>query len=400
MDRLEIILTKEFTKAEIILEGKKLAPEELDCVNFYVNGRSFIEMVVGELRKESNDVSEAGYGYVGLDPKHILVPYSNILIQPDKSESYLKEENGKILIARCEGCGEALCGGFAIRITVAENRVIWDQIGYWHDTRVEGVIGPFEFDRKEYEQMLRIEYAEYWTGRAYDEGTFVEKDPKKALGHFKISAEKGCIPAHYYLGWYYEEGFAGRKNYKKAKDFYEIAALAGDAWSMLNLGRMYALGKGAKRDYTIAVEWYRKAAEINDALAMTNLAWCYEHGRGVEKDIEEAYSLYLAASDLGEEHAIEWINEQHLISRDEEAKEPERIKGYRLWKDSKGNFSALKFEIADGDMKMIHYNSAYPEGREVEGVGFYKIVIGENTDYDCVSEKEFYEYLKPKMTCR
>jgi len=164
MDQLEVIITKEKTTAEVVMKEGKLVPDELDCVNFYINGKSLIEMVGEQLHKDSDTFSAPNYGYLGLDPKDILLPYSNILIEPDKTESCFKEENGKILVSRCELCGEALCSGFALRITVEKNKVIWDQIGYWHDTRIEGVVGPFEFDRKEYEQALRIENAKNQAG--------------------------------------------------------------------------------------------------------------------------------------------------------------------------------------------------------------------------------------------
>jgi len=310
MDTFEVILTKEFTEEEFPQKNGKLAPFKMNCVNFYINGEPLIETVCKRLRSDGDGSGSAYCIDAGLEPQDILMPFTRLLIEPVKTESVLKEENGKIIISRCRLCGELLCGGFTIRVTVYDDRVVWDQIGHWNDTRVEGVAGPFEFNREEYEQALQMEHAEYWTGRAYDAGIYFEPNPKKAMEYFKLSAEKGFIPAHYYLGWYNEEGFAGRKNYRKAVEHYQIAAGVGDLWSMTNLGHMYGLGKGVRKDYSIAVEYYQKAAAEEDPLAITNLAWCYEHGKGVDKDLSIARDLYYEAAEMGEEHALEWLEEQ------------------------------------------------------------------------------------------
>ena len=309
MDKLSVVITNEKTESEITLVKGELVCEELACVNFYVNDESLIKLVGEKLAPHD---PSPNYGYLGLEPKDVLIPYSDILIEPEKTESYLKEENAKILISCCALCGMALCHAFALRVTVNEDTVVWDQIGRWDDTRTEGIVGPFTFDRREYEEIIRIENAEFETGWALDNGVFVEKNQKEALKYFKRAAEKGHVMAHYYLGWYYSEGFAGRKNFKKALTHYRIAADGGDVWSMTNVGRMYALGIGTKRDYNEAVKWYQKAADLGDPLAMTNLAWCYEHGKGVEEDGEEALLLYLRAADLEEPNAIEWLDNYRL----------------------------------------------------------------------------------------
>lgn len=306
MDKLYVVLTNEKSEEEILLKKGKLVCEDLTCVNFYVNEKPLIKLVGEKLLPGDQSPN---YGFLGLDPKDILIPYSDILIEPEKPESYLKEENGKILISRCALCGIALCHAFALRITVNEDTVVWDQIGRWDDTRTEGVVGPFTFDRQEYEEAIRIEEVEYSTGWVLDNGVFVEENKKEAFRYFKLAAEKGHIMAHYYLGWYYSGGFAGRKNFTKAMAHYQIAAEGGDVWSMTNLGRMHALGMGTRRDYVAAAEWYLKAADLGDPLAISNLAWCFEHGKGVEKSRDEAMFLYLAAGDLGEPHAIEWLHE-------------------------------------------------------------------------------------------
>lgn len=56
--------------------------------------------------------------------------------------------------------------------------------------------------------------------------------------------------------------------------------------------------------------------------------------------------------------------------------------------------SALKVEATPKDLKMTLYNSASKNGRVVSGSNFYKIAIGQNSDYDLVDREKFESFVR------
>lgn len=307
MDQLEIILTGNNNRTGKGQSKGTTNSRSGERVNFIINDVPLFKIVHDErmkgLLERSGDFSQ----YIGSDPKDLLLPYSDVLLKAGQKKPPIADGHGRITIGRYEDTGYEATGDITLELAVEGDTVFWNQILFENDWEGSGMVGSYAFDRVEYEEALKIECVEYWTGWAYDEGTFFEEDHVMAMKYFSRSAEKGYAPAHYYMGWYYQEGFAGRKNYKKAITHYGIAASMGDPWSMANLGRIYASGLGVKRDYTVAAHWYEKAARLGDPLSMTNLAWCFEQGKGAEKDLEEARLWYQKAGELGEIHAREWL---------------------------------------------------------------------------------------------
>jgi hypothetical protein len=57
--------------------------------------------------------------------------------------------DGRSLIFDCE-CGVAECGGTFARISFSDHEVIWSKIGRTEQTS----IGPFRFDREQYEAAV------------------------------------------------------------------------------------------------------------------------------------------------------------------------------------------------------------------------------------------------------
>lgn len=307
MDKLQIILTRDNNRNGKHRSKGTTNSRSEERVNFIINGVPLFKIVHDErmkgLLERPGDFSQ----YIGGDLKDLLPPFSDVPIKTGQRKQSAADAYGRITIGRYEDTGYEATGDITLELAVEGDTVFWNQILFENDWEGSGLVGSYAFDRTEYEEALKIECVEYWTGWAYDEGTFFEEDPVMAMKYFSHSAEKGYAPAHYYMGWYYQEGFAGRKNYKKAITHYEIASSMGDPWSMANLGRMNAAGMGVKRDYAVAVYWYEKAARQGDPLSMANLAWCFEQGKGVDKDLEEARRWYQKAGDLGEPHAREWL---------------------------------------------------------------------------------------------
>ena len=85
-------------------------------------------------------------------------------------KEYLKQRKPELSIGRtmfyvCPECGDIGCGAITAEIIEIENKIVWKEFAYENsysepDTETYKRIGPFEFDKKEYEQVfenIRIE---------------------------------------------------------------------------------------------------------------------------------------------------------------------------------------------------------------------------------------------------
>ena len=94
-------------------------------------------------------------------------------------------------------------------------------------------------------------------------------------------------------------GIGVEKDYKKAMEWFMISAKDGNEFAQANIGLMYSDGKGVKQDYKKAAEWFSKSAIQGNASAQTSLGYLYDHGKGVELNYKEAVRLYRLAADQG-----------------------------------------------------------------------------------------------------
>ena len=94
-------------------------------------------------------------------------------------------------------------------------------------------------------------------------------------------------------------GIGVEKDYKKAMQQFMISAKDGNEFAQANIGLMYSKGKGVKQDYKSAAEWLNKSAIQGNASAQTSLGYLYDHGEGVDLNHEEAVRLYRLAVDQG-----------------------------------------------------------------------------------------------------
>lgn len=101
------------------------------------------------------------------------------------------------------------------------------------------------------------------------------------------------------IGMAYLLGIGVEKDYKKAMEQFMISAKDGNEFAQANIGLMYSKGKGVKQDYKSAAEWLNKSAIQGNASAQTSLGYLYDHGEGVDLNHEEAVRLYRLAVDQG-----------------------------------------------------------------------------------------------------
>ena len=125
--------------------------------------------------------------------------------------------------------------------------------------------------------------------RAYERGTVLKKDEKKAFFYYYRAA----------TNWNYTEPEALEYLEKKAKE--------GNPYAQWGYGRYYDYDELRSYDPEKAFYWYSKAAEKNIPVALNNLALMYIFGRGVKKDVKKIKELMLKAAELGIESAQECL---------------------------------------------------------------------------------------------
>lgn len=192
-------------------------------------------------------------------------------------------------------------------------------------------------------------------GLMYENGQGTEKNYCEAFRLYSLSANQGFADAQYCLGQLLENGLGVDQNCQEAYKWYVLAAEQGDeeakeriidiesinpelkqGASMINtdsnaeeitikllkdasekgiaqsqylLGVAYLTGTGVDLDYNIAQELLISAAEQNHSNAQYNLGVIHANGLGVESDLDKAYQWFKRSAMLGNDDAIEAINQ-------------------------------------------------------------------------------------------
>ena len=128
----------------------------IDAANIFVNGRNLVDMVreveLPFAAREGNP--HLAGDYVGLPVEAVLFPSRRLLGEP---ETYYDTDylDGKLAVLGC-GCGEVGCWPLRVRISAMEGQVTWGDFEQPHRRRWDhGALGPFVFDRGEYEAALQ-----------------------------------------------------------------------------------------------------------------------------------------------------------------------------------------------------------------------------------------------------
>lgn len=139
----------------------------------------------------------------------------------------------------------------------------------------------------------------YALGRLHEVGEGgVQLDKTKAVGLYKLAAERGYPPAQNKLGWMYNKGEGIQPDEVEAVKWRILAAEGGHTLAQYNLGAMYQRGKGQK-DKEEAVRWFTLSAKGGNTAAQSFLGWMYDEGEGVQEDKEEAAKWYRRAAEGG-----------------------------------------------------------------------------------------------------
>ena len=181
--------------------------------------------------------------------------------------------------------------------------------------------------------------SEYESGKNFLHGRSVEKNPEKALAHFKKAADLGHIEAPGAIGYFYSIGLAVDKDDVKAAEQFQNGSEKGSALAKYNLGRFYLDKKGGlsgtdtglalmeeaatrglaeahaalaeiyflglyssdhKPDFTNAAPHVKAAAANNEAPAINMLGVMKQSGLGLEKDEKGAEDCFRRAAMKGD----------------------------------------------------------------------------------------------------
>jgi uncharacterized protein len=149
------------------------------------------------------------------------------------------------------------------------------------------------------QRPLSAAYAAAQSGR-------VQASPQD-IDAIQRAAQSGDAAAQLTLARAYENGTGVAKDIKKAAVWYRKAADNGNAEAENSLGVMYLLGEGVDQNKQLAVEWYVKASRQGNADAMFNLGAAYYNGDGVPTADDLSYAWFLLAKEAGNTKAADAV---------------------------------------------------------------------------------------------
>ncbi len=103
----------------------------------------------GEFRFEPGD-------YHCLPASMVILPTRNLLDQPDDPGFVLGPDDprrGKATVLGCT-CGIVQCWFLQVRVQILSDLVIWSEFGQFYRPHWQYGLGPFTFDRRQYEEEL------------------------------------------------------------------------------------------------------------------------------------------------------------------------------------------------------------------------------------------------------
>ena len=163
--------------------------------------------------------------------------------------------------------------------------------------------------------------AQEWMGRrCLGEFGGTEKDFACARSYLGQSASLGRPRAQTLLAFLLIDGQGGPVEVLRAIGLYKLAAERGDANAQNNLGEIYETGRGVTRDLDEAIRWYERAAELGLGSAQFNAGRLWAIGVGDRKNSTKARALLLQAEGNGVPQArqvVEWLDRQDASETDQ-----------------------------------------------------------------------------------
>ena len=120
-------------------------------------------------------------------------------------------------------------------------------------------------------------------------GIGIPQNEERALGWYRLAADRGDRNAIFALGMLHIEGRAGQaRDPALARPYFEKAAGLGHLAAAYNLGLLALAGHGGARDPAEAARWFQQAADLGNADAQYAFAVLLKEGNGVDADLPRA----------------------------------------------------------------------------------------------------------------
>lgn len=156
-----------FDHLEILIKKEKVVDGQVYACDIYINGERFIDIIAKDERGFGYQESMCG-SYIGLPPHAILLPERTFI---DLESNLYLDDDGRVHTLACGDCGLSECWTVPVKITAEENTVTWSDFGL-----KTGKVGPYTFDRAQYEHALDHGNAAYASAYCYANGIRVQKD--------------------------------------------------------------------------------------------------------------------------------------------------------------------------------------------------------------------------------
>ncbi len=157
----------QFDYLEILIKKEKVVDGHVNACDIYINGERFVDIIAMDERNFGYDECICGK-YIGLAPNSILLPARTFL---DHESNLYLDDDGRVHTLACNDCGISECSTVPVKIIVDELAVVWSDIGL-----KTGGVGPYTFNRLQYEQALNPGSAAYLSAYCHANGIRVQKN--------------------------------------------------------------------------------------------------------------------------------------------------------------------------------------------------------------------------------
>ncbi len=141
--------------------------------------------------------------------------------------------------------------------------------------------------------------AAFYLGRMMELGLGAPANMERAIGMYRLAAERNSPLAKNRLGLLHLEGIAVLQDYETGAKLVCEAAKAGNANGLFNCAIVTMEGRGVAKDPARAVAMLRKAAAQDHIGAKNLLAQAYLNGTGVKEDRTKAIALFRETAEAG-----------------------------------------------------------------------------------------------------
>lgn len=196
-------------------------------------------------------------------------------------------------------------------------------------------------------------------GWMYLSGSRVPEDHVKGFEWIEKAAAQNDSDALFLLGGIYYDPIGVPQDYIKARRLFEASAEQDNHFAQFFLGVIYENGSGVKKDDVKAREWYEKSAVQENSSASYKLGLFYEEGKGgLKQDYAKAREWYKKAAELGDERAMEVLDDLIFIALSEGAVNVRASQLYKNYSENEVRASLLYGEtplVIEGKIDSIGF---------------------------------------------